>query len=162
MIHSVPDASGGKEVETLTVDVSALGSFRVYDMRKGALLQAANGKVAIEMQAGDGYPLSLLPYTVEGLKAAGEVKHGALAIKWELASDAKAFAPHVARVEVLDAATGKAVSHLSANVVTGQDGKGSVLFPVSEEESGRKFSVRVRDVLSGRTARHEAISSSRP
>jgi hypothetical protein len=152
VIRSVPDATGGKEVETLSVDVSALGNLKVYDMRKGALLQAADGKITIEMQAGDGYPLALLPYAIDGIKVASDVKNGALSVEWELASAAKEFATQVARVEVTDAATGRVLPHLCANIVTGPNGKGSVALPLSEEEQARKFTVKVRDVLSGKAA----------
>lgn len=160
VIHTMPDAAGGKEVETLKVDVSALGDLHVHDMRKGAVLKPDNGKITLEMRAGDGYPLALLPYTVDELKVSAERKESDLVVRWEVAGTVKGCPPHVVRVEAVDAATGKAVPHLCANVTTGPNGRGGVAFPLSEEEQGRKFSVKVRDVLSGKTANSATVSTS--
>ena len=44
VIHSVPDAEGGKEVETLAIDVSQLGKLNFYDIRKKEPLAAADGQ----------------------------------------------------------------------------------------------------------------------
>jgi hypothetical protein len=148
VIHSVPDATGGKEIEPLIVDVSALGNFTCYGIRKRTPLKVDGGKVSIQMQAGDGYPIALLPYTVEKLIVTQNTAERLLTVKWELQGP-KSFATHVARVEVLDAATGKAEPHLCANVITGADGKGTATFPLAMEEQGRKFVVRVREILTG-------------
>ena len=151
VIHTEPDASGGKEVETLTVDLAALGALNVYDLRKGTLLKPAEGKVTLEMTAGDGYPLALLPYTVGELKVSKEVKDRALSVRWELAASSAERATHVTRLEVLDAASGKAIPYLRANAVADPDGKGAFTFPLAEEDQGREFQVQARDVLTGRS-----------
>ncbi len=150
VIHSVADAQGGKEIEALTVDVSALGKLKFYDIRKQVPLAATDGKISLQMQAGDGYPIAALPYTVDGVTVTVENKDRMLTVSWQLTGSSKAFATHVARVEVIDAATGKADRNLSANVNTGPDGKGTYAFPLSVEDASRKLSVRVRDVLSGK------------
>jgi hypothetical protein len=150
VIRSVPDATGGKEIEPLRVDVSALGKLNVYDIRKGALLQPADGKISIDMQAGDGYPLALLPYTIDDVKVSAAVKDGNLSLSCEFSSATKDFAPHVIRVETADA-NGKTLRHLCANVTTAA-GKGAISFPLAEEELKSAFTVRVRDVLTGKTA----------
>ena len=147
--YSEPDASGGKEIETLSVDVSALGELNYYDLRQQRPLKAAGRKLTLQMRAGDGYPLAALPYTVDKLKVSRELKDRNLIVSWELKGSAKTFASHVARVECADADSGKAAANFCANVVTGADGKGSIVFPLSAEDQGRQFVVTVRDILSG-------------
>jgi len=149
VMHSVPDRSGGEEIEELTLDVSALGHSACYGMRKGELLTADGGKLTIPMQAGDGYAIALLPYVVKGLTATQKVADRALTVEWSLAGSNGRLTTHVARVEVADAATGNVLRHFCANVVTSPDGKGSVSFPLALEEAGRTFKAEVRDVLSG-------------
>ena len=149
VIHSVPDQHGGKEIETIVVDAPAFANQKIYDMRAGKLLTPANGKLTLPMQAGDGYPLAVLPYTVDGIKATAAIHDRAITIEWQIESAAKELAPHVIRVEVNDA--GKTIPEFSANVTSNEAGKGSIQFPLSEEDAGRKFSVKIHDVLSGTT-----------
>ena len=151
VIHSVPDAEGGKEVETISLDVSNLGAMNFYDVRNKTPLTAAGGKITLKMQAGDGYPIAALPYTVDAVTAAAASADRMMKITWQLKGSAAAFATHVARVEVIDLATGQADRNLSANVDTGADGKGTITFPLAFEDANRKLGVRVRDVLSGKS-----------
>jgi hypothetical protein len=151
VIHSVPDTEGGKEIETVTIDVSQLGATNFYDIRKNASLKVADGKLTIELQAGDGYPIAALPYSVESISATAAKKDRALNVSWELKGSAKSFAAHVVRIEFLDAATGKPDPNFHANVNCGADGKGSFSFPLATEDESRPVLVRVHDVLSGKT-----------
>ena len=152
VMHSVPDAEGGKELETVTVDVSALGKVNFYDIRKKAALTATDGKLTIEVQAGGGLPIASLPYTVEDLSVTASNQDRMLSVTWALKTSAQPIATHVMRVEVIDAATGQPDRNLSANVNTGADGKGAYVFPLALEDANRKLSVRVHDILSGKTA----------
>jgi hypothetical protein len=152
VMHSVPDAEGGKELETVTVDVSALGKVNFYDIRKKTPLTATDGKLTIEVQAGGGLPIAALPYTVDDLSATASNQDRMLSVTWTLKTSAQPIATHVTRVEVIDAATGQPDRNLSANVNTGAEGKGAYVFPLALEDANRKLSVRVHDILSGKTA----------
>jgi hypothetical protein len=118
-------------------------------MRKGEVLKADGGKLTIQMQAGDGYAIAMLPYAVKGLTATHKVADRALTVEWALQGSNGKLTTHVARLEVSDAATGKVLRNFCANVVSLPEGKGSVSFPLALEDEGRAFKVEVRDVLSG-------------
>jgi hypothetical protein len=102
------------------------------------------------MRAGDGHPLALLPYRVEGLDASATLAQGELRIAWTIHASVAAISPHVVRVEVRDAA-GKLLRQLCRNVLTAGDGHGALVLPIASED-GASFTVRVRDVLTGRVA----------
>ena len=146
--HSVPDKEGGQEIETITLEAPSFAALKFYDIRAQKMLPAVNGKLTLQMQAGSAYPIALLPYTVDGIEASAAVRDRALSVDWQIKSSAKTLAPHVVRVEVADGKT----TQFSANVNCDSSGKGSVAFPLAEEDAGRAFVIRVRDVLSGASA----------
>jgi len=149
VIRAEPDAAGGKEIESIEIDVSGLGKGNFYDVRKQAALTVADGKIKIEMLHGDGYPIAILPYSVDGLSAKAALKDKTLSIEIELNSSAKLWTTHIVRVEVIDAKTNTILEHFCKNVKCDQSGKGSIALPLSLEDAGREFTVKVRDVLSG-------------
>lgn len=150
VVHYVPSEEGGAEVETLAVDISSLGAANCYDVRRGQALEVRDGKVQIDVPAGEAMPIAVLPYRVGEIQ--GQVKRDdqALSITWRL-TGAEKFVQHVMRVEVIDNATGKVDPFFSRNVDTGADGRGSVTLPLAIEDAGRQFTVKLRDVLTGMT-----------
>jgi hypothetical protein len=149
VIHSVPDAEGGKEIEPLVLDLTQFPGANCYDIRKKQFVKPVDGKLTVEMRAGDGLPLALLPYNVGSSDVKVDIKDRALNVDWKLNTDSakKEILTHVFRVEATDDATGKADENFCANVTTGR-----VTFPLAFEDANRKFTVRVQDILSGQTA----------
>jgi hypothetical protein len=144
------DASAGPETEQLTIDLGALTGMTCIDCRSGTVLAHSGGTVTIAMRAGDGHPLALLPYRIAGFDASATLASGELSIAWTIHASLAAISPHVVHVEVLDG-QGVALRHLCRNVLTAGDGHGSLVLPMASED-GASFTVRVRDVLSGRSA----------
>ncbi|HYG76465.1 MAG TPA: hypothetical protein VEK08_15780 [Planctomycetota bacterium] len=148
VIRAEPDAEGGKEIEQLEIDVSGLaGNF--YDVRKKALMKVDGGKLRIDMQHGSGYPIAILPYTVEKVSAKAAIENKTLRIDCELSGSAKSFTTHILRVDVADAKSGKALDHFCANLKCDAAGKASLQLPLAIEDAGRTFSIQIWDVLSG-------------
>jgi hypothetical protein len=150
VIHSVPDKESGNQVETCLVDVSHFNNAHFYDVRQAKELVPSAGKLTIEMQAGDGRPIAVLPYEKPQIDGTVTTQDRILAVNWELKSKgAKGFAQHVVRVDVFDEPTGSADMALSLKVTTGADGKGVAKIPLAIEDVNRKLQVRLTDVLSG-------------
>jgi hypothetical protein len=152
VMHSVPDTSGGMQIEDLTLDISALKWSACYDLRNGRTLKVEDGKIVIPMQAGDGHPIVLLPYTVKSLTATRKIDDRALTVDWAISANTDKLTTHVVRVEVSDAKTGKTLRHFCANATSKPNGTGSVSFPLAAEDEARVFKVEVRDVLTGTRA----------
>ena len=145
------DDSAGPETEQLAIDLGALSALTCIDCRSGAVLAQNGGKVTIALRAGDGHPLALLPYRVDGFEASATLNQGELAVTWTIHASAAALCPHVVHLEVLDA-VGRPLRCLERNLVTAGDGHGAVSLPIASED-GAAFTVRLRDVLTGRSAK---------
>lgn len=144
------DASGGPELQPVRVGVRELGPVNIVDCRSGKLLPVIDGAVTVAVRAGDGHPLAVLPYLIDGLDVSAAVATDDLRVEWRLRNAAQAMGPHVVRVEVLDA-QGRPLRHLCRNVLSGHDGRGSLILPLAAED-GKGLTVRLRDVLTGRVA----------
>jgi hypothetical protein len=154
VIHTEPDAEGGREIERINIDISGLGGQKVfYDIRNQRRLEVTKEKITIDMLHGSGYPIAILPYEVDGIVAKASVNDRLLSVKWALTSAAKAFTRHVIRVEVLNSKSHLPIPYFCENVLCDDNGKGRFALPLALEDSGRDMTVRVRDVLSGKEAR---------
>jgi len=150
VIRSVPDPASGPEVETWTCDVSGFPGAHFFDSRFGKELTPQNGKITLEMQAGEGRPIAILPYAKPELACTQAVQDRMLVVKWSLkAPGAAGYAPHVVRVEVYDADAKGAAPLFTANTVASESGTGEASFPLALEDENRRFLVRLRDVLTG-------------
>ncbi len=144
------DDKAGPEVQAVQVGVAALGDpakLTIVDCRSGKLLPVTNGTITVNVQAGDGHPLAVLPYRTTGLTAKAAAANDDLTVTWQIASDAKAISGHVVNVEVRGN-DGKPLRHLVRNVTTGTDGAGTVMFPLAPED-GTGLTVHLRDALTG-------------
>jgi len=150
VIRSVPDTSGGNQVEALTVSVPGYATHHIYDIRAAKILKAKNGIFTMNAEAGDGYPLALLPDVISEFKCTTAVRGRAIVVQWQVKSAAKTLAPHVIHLDILDAA-GKPLPAFAVNVTSGRDGFGEHTIPLAEEDSTRTFTIRARDVLTGQT-----------
>jgi len=155
VIRAVPDAEGGKDVESLELNVTGLGEGKFYDIRKQTLLNVVDGKIKIEMPHGAGYPIAILPYAVTALTAKAAIADRTLNIEWALNSAANAFTTHIVRLEVLDKKSGAPLEHFCRNLKSDSSGKGTVSIPLASEDSGREFNLQLRDVLSGQQTQVE-------
>ena len=147
VVRSVPDDRGGREVEPCVLDISAFGPVTVSDVRSGGTLAATAGRLALDLSAGDARAVALLPYTVQGVDITLDRQDRMLVIEWRLRSEATAFAPHVVRIET--GTEGRTIAALSANAVTGTDGRGRLAIPLAFEEENLPLRVTVRDMLTG-------------
>ncbi|HEX3134196.1 MAG TPA: hypothetical protein VHX44_11520, partial [Planctomycetota bacterium] len=144
------DASGGAEIQAVQVGVAGLGNVTIIDCRSGKVLPVKDGAISVDVQAGDGHPLALLPYRVSGLQAKAAVANDDLIIAWQVKADAPAISGHVVHVEV-HAKDDTVLRHLVRNVTTGTDGEGTLTFPLASED-GTGLSVHLRDALTGQVA----------
>ena len=142
------DDSGGLELQPVRVEVAALGQATIIDCRSGKVLPVIDGAITVAVQAGDGHPLAVLPYTIDGMEATGSVAADDLAVAWHLRSSAATIGAHVVHIDVLSSA-GVPLRHLCRNVTTGNDGRGSLVLPLAAED-GTGLRLRLRDALSGR------------
>jgi hypothetical protein len=147
------DDQAGPEIQAVQVGIGALGDpakLTIIDCRSGTVLPATDATITVNVQAGDGHPLAVLPYRVSGLTATAIVANDDLTVTWNIASDAKAISGHVVHVEVRGK-DGKALRHLVRNVTTGNDGTGTLMVPLAPED-GTGLTVHLRDALTGLTA----------
>ncbi|MBN1808030.1 MAG: hypothetical protein JW909_03115 [Planctomycetes bacterium] len=152
VIYMVPDPTGGEEIEKIEVDVSAFGAAKFYNVRTGREMKPSRGRLAVDMQAGDGLPIAVLDYGPAAFVAGTEVSvaERTLGIRWRLSGSGGApLGRHVVRIEVIDSGTGEIDPALSMNATSREDGSGSVDIPLAEEDRDRVFVVRLKDVLSG-------------
>lgn len=143
------DTSGGSEIQPVTVGVAGLGKVTIIDCRSGKIVPVKDDAITVNVQAGDGHPLALLPYNVSGLETKTSVTDDDLTVTWKIVTDAKVISGHVVHVE-LRAKEGKPLRHLVRNVTTGTDGAGTFTFPLAPED-GTGLTVHLRDVLTGLT-----------
>lgn len=167
VIYMVPDPEGGGEVERIEVDVSAFGGARFYDVRRGREIRATDGKLVIDMQAGDGLPIAAIDYGPVKFDSDGTsvaTKDRMMNIRWRLVGSGNAgLAQHAVRIDVIDGATGEPDPALSLNAVSGSSGSGSVDIPLALEDDGRNFIVRIRDILTGTVWEHPRdVETTRP
>ena len=141
------DTSGGAEIQPVTVGVAGLGKVTIIDCRSGKVVPVKNGAITVNVQAGDGHPLALLPYTVSALEAKASVANDDLTITWQVRADQPTISGHVVHVEVRGK-DGAVLRHLVRNATTGTDGKGSLMFPLAVED-GPGLTVHLRDTLTG-------------
>ena len=144
------DAIGGADIQPVTVGVAGLGQIIIIDCRSGKLVPVKDGTITVNVQAGDGHPLAVLPYHVSALEAKVSVANDDLTISWQIIASQATIGGHVVHVAVLDQ-DGKTLRHLVRNVTSGNDGKGSLVLPLASED-GEVFTVRLRDALTGQTA----------
>jgi len=144
------DASGGAEIQVVKVGVASLGKITIIDCRSGKVVPVQDGTITIDVQAGDGHPLAVLPYHVTGLEAKATIAADDLTVTWQIRADASIISGHVAHLEIRDQ-DGKALRHLTRNLTTGTDGKGSLILPLAPED-GTAFTVQVRDAITGQQA----------
>ena len=148
--YSERDDQAGPEIQPVQVGVARLGEIAkltIIDCRSGKVLPVVDGAITVAVQAGDGHPLAILPYRVNGLTATAAVANGDLTVTWKIAVAAETISGHVVHVEVRGK-DGRTLRHLVRNVTTGTDGAGSLMFPLAEED-GIGLTVHLRDVLTG-------------
>ena len=122
----------------------------IYDIRKG---QSRGRRKELELTLDPYEPaiFAFLPVSVEGVRLAipRSVALGSRAnISFTVDSPA---ATSVFHVDVMDPA-GKAAAHYSGNFF-GVEGRGGIEIPFAVNDSAGKWEVRVRDLLTGNTAR---------
>jgi hypothetical protein len=145
--YSERDDSAGPDLLPVRIDLSRLGAATAIDCRTGTRLVADGGAVSVAVRSGDGHPLALLPYAIDGIDATAAIAAGDLAIAWRLRTTAPTIGTHVVRVEVVDAA-GRPLRHLCRNVTSGNDGRGTLALPLAAED-GTGLRIRLRDAMTG-------------
>lgn len=156
VIHVVSDKSGGNAIESVSVNLSELKPGHVYAMRSGEQLTLNDGSIKLNMQAGDGTPLVLLPYEIKTVDTSCAVTASAdLSVAWQLQGGSD-YASHVMRIRVLDGDEEDPV--LSTNVSSTADGSGSHIIHLSLEDRQRPLRVQVIDVLTGTKSAIQQIS----
>lgn len=143
------DTSGGAEFQPVTIGVAGLDKVIIIDCRSGKVLPVKDGAITVNVQAGDGHPLALLPYSVSALEAKVSVANDDLTITWHLRADQPIISGHVVHVAVRGK-DGTVLRHLVRNVTTGTDGTGTFTFPLAPED-GTGLTVHLRDALTGLT-----------
>lgn len=154
VITFVDDPTGGRPVEACRVDLSALGGgMAAVAMRTGRALSMNRSAVDVEMPSGDGYAISLLPYSITDIDVDANIRSedNTLVVSWTLQrhDNEQAFAPHVVRVDV-GTLEDEADSALSGNATCDAKGSGTMEIPLAAEDAGRSLKVVVRDILTGR------------
>ena len=147
VIHIVPDNSGGNEFEKVTVDLAELKPQHVYAMRSGEKLALKGTALSLNMQAGDGTPLALLPYAITGLEVSCQkTTTGDVAIACQL-NGSETFATHVLRISVREGDKEDPV--LSTNVNASFSGAVKHTIHLSLEDTQRDLHIVVKDILTG-------------
>lgn len=139
--YSLPDPSGGPATQRISLDVSRYAGKRFFDVRRRAPLAPKDGALVIDMDAGDGRPIAVLPYDAPALKLVATREGDRLRV----AVSAPVSAPHVIRLDV------GGDSLLSRNLVLDK-GEARAEIALAVEERGRTFELRATDVLTGATA----------
>ncbi len=147
VVHVVPDESGGNEVENVTINLSELKPKHVYAIRSGKKLSLSNNSLKLDMLAGDGTPLALLPYAISGVDLTlSKTATGDIAVAWQL-KGSDAYAKHAVRIAVLE--DGKEDIVLSANATSSEKGNGAHTIRLAQEDADRNLSIVVKDILTG-------------
>jgi hypothetical protein len=147
-------ADAGKPVPCIA-DCTAIAYASGYDARDGKRLEAADKMVPVDLTAAQGRILCLLPYAVKGVAAEAKAENRGLMVNWRIEREAGAggegepFAPHVIRIDVVDAKTGEANLDLGRNITSGANGQGEAKIPLCTTELERKWTVTVTDILTG-------------
>lgn len=147
VIISVPDKSGGEEMEACVVDFKSLDPKYAFNVRTGKPLVLDGSKFTFNMPSGDGFVIALLPYDIESIVGSVAKKDQWLKVKWNLKGRGE-FAKQVSRIEVYDGKT--IIEALSRNVVINEKGFGNVDLPLSRENLKAKLKVVIRDILTGK------------
>ena len=153
-------ADAGKPV-LCAADCSAVKYAAGYDAQNGKRIEAGDSLVPVEVAAAQGRILSLLPYVVKGVSAQATEGNRALTVTWRINREAEAggeaepFAPHVVRIDVVNARTGEANPDLGRNVTSDANGQGEIRIPLSLAEAESQWHVVVTDILTGGQARTE-------
>jgi hypothetical protein len=147
VIHMVPDPSGGRPVEPGLIDVSRFAGRRFFDVRSRKELMPEAGRLKVDLPAGNAVVISVLPYGPMTLEVTGKRADDRLSIS--ISTKVRLQAPHVVRLEIVPASTGKPDLLYSRNLLLDAAGKGSVEIPVAIEDRKVPLAVTVRDILTG-------------
>ena len=139
--HSLPDPSGGPPTLKLRLDVSGFPGKTFHDVRRRRALEPRNGILEIDMDAGDGRPIAVLPYGPPALTLNATRENDRLT----LSVSARVAAPHVIRLDV----GGDPL--LSRNLVL-EKGEARALIALPLDLRGRELELRATDVLTGASA----------
>ena len=129
------------------MDFAGLPHMACYLHRSGKRLTAQDKVV---LTAGQGELLSLLPYRVTGVSVDVKTEDRNLIVRWAIKREGVEgdFVPHAVRIEVADAA-GALDPDLARNATSDTNGKGTMRLPLSESEREQRWTVMVRDALTG-------------
>jgi len=152
VIHMVADPAGGKPVESGLIDVSRFARKHFYDVRARKELIPDGGRLKVDLPAGDAVVISVLPYGP--LKLALAVTQAEERLTVTVSGHAERQAPHVVRLDIIDAATGKVDLLASRNLLLGSAGLATVEIPLALEDRSRTYAVRARDILTGTGVSH--------
>jgi hypothetical protein len=141
--HSVPDPSGGPPVVKARLDVSGYAGKHFFDVRRRQALAPVNGALELELEAGDGRPIAILPYAAPTLTLEAARENDRLRVSIKLSTKGL---PHAIRLDV----GGDAL--LSRNLVVDAEGAARAEIALALEERGRALEIRATDVLTGASA----------
>ena len=143
----VHEECGSRAPASCTVDLTNLPHTACYLERSGKRL-SAHDKVVLT--SGRGELLSLLPYAVTSISVDVKTQDRNLVVSWAIQREGTEadFLPHAVRIEVVDAA-GALNPDLARNATSDADGTGTMRLPLSESEGRQRWTVTVRDVLTG-------------
>jgi hypothetical protein len=137
--HSLPDPSGGPPVLKLRLDVSGFAGKRFFDVRRRLPLEPKAGILEIDMDAGDGRPIAVLPYAAPALTLNATRENDRLTVS----VSARVAAPHVIRLDV----GGDPL--LSRNLLLEKgEARALIALPLGTPE----LALRATDVLTGASA----------
>jgi len=141
--HAVPDPSSGPPLLKVTLDVSAYAGKRFFDVRRRQALLPKDGRLSLELEAGDGRPIAVLPYDAPTLALEAARENDRLKVSLKLSARG---VPHVIRLDV----GGDPL--LSRNLLVDAEGVARAEIALALEERGRGLEIRATDVLTGASA----------
>lgn len=147
VIRMVPDPAGGRPVEPGLIDVSRFAGRHFFDLRSRKELTPEQGRLRVDLPAGDAVVIAALPYGPMALELAGKRADDRLSLS--VAGKGPPRAPHVVRLDVVPGQAGKPDPLYSRNLLLDSAGKVSVEIPLALEDRKIPFTVQVRDILTG-------------
>jgi hypothetical protein len=147
VIHMVPDPEGGRPVEPGLVDVSRFPGRHFFDVRARKELVPDGGRLKVDLKAGDAVVIAVLPAAPSALDLSAKRAGDRLSIA--VSGKGRTGAPHVLRLDVVPASTGKPDPLYSRNLVLDASGSTSAEIPLAIEDRKTAFKVVARDVLTG-------------
>ncbi len=142
--------SNGRFEKQRQLRLTAPAESYIYDVRKGAPM-GKRKEIALTLDPYEPAVFAFLPAPVEGVRVAipkSAMLGGIADVSFAVYSPASTSVFHV---DVTDPA-GTIASHYSGNVF-GVEGRGGIRIPFALNDSPGKWEVRVRDLLTGNTAR---------